>query len=207
MTLVPLPMRAPDRSYAPFDSPDFLYEIKFDGYRGLARVENGTARLFTKSRVEATAWFPEIVHALSSIKGGPHILDGEVAVLDEYGRSDFWKLRERASRRRWYPGAAQCTYMAFDLLMFEGRDVMELPLVMRKELLADLLAPLPQRCVMYVKDFDADASLFPRFVLAYELEGFMAKRKSSIYEPGVRSDSWRKIKRKGAVEPQRFKRG
>ena len=59
---------------------------------------------------------------------------------------------------------------------------------------------------MYVKDFDADASLFPRFVLAYELEGFMAKRKSSIYEPGVRSDSWRKIKRKGAVEPQRFRR-
>lgn len=206
VSLVPLPMRAPDRSYAPFDSPDFIYEIKFDGYRGLARVDSGTARLFTKNRVEATTWFPEIVHALSSIKGGPHILDGEIAVLDEYGRSDFWKLRERANRRRWYPGAPQCTFMAFDLMMVDGLDVKNLPLVMRKDLLAELLAPLSKTGVMYVQDFDADASLFPRFVLAYELEGFMAKRKSSIYEPGVRSDNWRKIKRKGAVEPQRFKR-
>jgi len=199
-------MRAPDRSYAPFDSPDFIYEIKFDGYRGLARIEGGNARLFTKSRAEATTWFPEIVQALSKIKGGPHILDGEIAVLDEYGRSDFWQLRERASRKRWYPGASECTYMAFDIMMCDGQDVMDLPLVMRKELLADLLAPVPQRSVMYVKDFDADASLFPRFVLALELEGFMAKRRSSAYEPGTRSDSWRKIKRKGAVEPQRFKR-
>lgn len=199
-------MRAPDRSYLPFDSPDFIYEIKFDGYRGLARVEDGTARLFTKSRVEATKRFPEIAQALSALPGGPHILDGEIAVLDQYGRSDFWKLRERASRRRWYPGAPHCTYMAFDMMMCNGQDVMDLPLVMRKELLAELLAPLPKNSVMYVQDFDADASLFPRFVLAYELEGFVAKRKSSPYLPGVRSDDWRKIKRKGAVEPQRFKR-
>lgn len=199
-------MRAPDRSYAPFDSPEFIYEIKFDGYRGLARIEDGRARLFTKSRAEATTWFPEIVAALSRINGGPHVLDGEIVVLDEYGRSDFWKMRERASRRRWYSGAPQCTYMSFDIMVYDGKDVMDMPLLMRKELLSDLLAQLPKKCVMYVQDFDADASLFPRFVLAYELEGFMAKRKSSRYIPGERSDDWRKIKRKGAVEPHRFKR-
>jgi bifunctional non-homologous end joining protein LigD len=192
-------MRAPDRSYAPFDSADFLYEIKFDGYRGLARVEKGQARLFTKSRMEVTTWFPEIVQGLSHLKGGTHILDGEICVLDKFGRSDFWKLRERASRRRLFPDAPLCTYMAFDITMYDGQDVMDLPLVMRKEILADILAPLPRKHVMFVKDFDADASLFPRFVLAYELEGFVAKRKASTYQPGVRSSDWRKIKRKGRL--------
>lgn len=192
---------------APFDSPDFIYEIKFDGYRGLALVDNGQVRLFTKSRHEATTWFPEIVRALSALQGGPHVLDGEIAVLDDVGRSDFHALRARASRRRWYPGAPQCTYMAFDIMVCDGHDVMPLPLTMRKELLADLLAPLPRAGVMYVSDFDADASLFPRFVLALELEGFVAKRKNAPYQPGPeRSSDWLKIKRKGAVEPQRFKR-
>lgn len=135
VALVPLPMRAPERSYPPFGSRDWIYEIKFDGYRGLARVEHGSARLFTKSRVEATAWFPEIVRELAKLRGGPHILDGEFAVLDKLGRSDFWKLRERASLRRWHPGAPQATFMAFDLLMVDGRDVMELPLVMRRSCL------------------------------------------------------------------------
>lgn len=200
-------MRALDRSRPPFDSPDFIYEIKFDGYRGLARIEDGRARLFTKNRIEATAWFPEIVETLSALKGGPHILDGEIAVLDELGRSDFWALRARASRRRWYPGAAQCTYMAFDIIMCDGVDVMQMPLNMRKDLLQDLLSPLPKRGVLFVTHFDADASLFPRFVLAYELEGFVAKRIASTYQPGPeRSRDWVKIKRKGAVEPERFKR-
>lgn len=199
-------MQALEKSFAPFDSPDHIFEIKFDGYRGMARIERGKARLFTKSRAECTTWFPEIVTALAQIRGGPHCLDGEIAVLDEYGRSQFQPMKERASRRRWYPGAPLCTYMAFDITMFEGEDVMGLPLMMRKELLAELLAPLPKRGVLYVQHFDADASLFRRFVLAYGLEGFVAKLRDSPYQPGVRSPDWKKIKRKGAVEPQRFKR-
>lgn len=199
-------MQAPSRSFAPFTNAEWLYEVKFDGYRGLARIEGGKARIFSKSRLEVTSWFPEIAAALAQVPGGPHVLDGEIAVLDQYGRSDFHRLKERASKRRWYPGAPQCTYMAFDIMLCDGRNVMELPLVMRKELLADLLAPLPKAGVLYVQDFDADASLFPRFVLAFELEGFMAKRKASRYIAGERCDDWRKIKRKGAVEPQRFKR-
>lgn len=127
-------------------------------------------------------------------------------MLDEHGRSQFWPMKERASRRRWYEGAPLCTYMAFDITMYDGKDVMGLPLMMRKELLSQLLAPLPKRGVLFVQDFDADASLFPRFVLAYELEGFVAKRRDSPYQPGVRSPDWKKIKRKSAVEPQRFKR-
>lgn len=63
--------------------------------------------------------------------------------LDKFGRSVFWKLRERASRRRLFPDAPLCTYMAFDITMYDGQNVMDLPLVMRKELLADILAPLP----------------------------------------------------------------
>lgn len=205
--LVPPPMQAPEKPVAPFDHPDWIYEIKFDGYRGLARVEGGDARLFLKSRLECTTWFPEVVAGLSKIKGGPHCIDGEIAVLDKFGRSEFWPMKQRASRQRWYPGAPLCTYLAFDMTVCDGHDITDLPLVMRKELLEEVLAPLPKGGpVIYVQHFDADASLFPRFVLAYELEGFVAKRLSSPYQPGVRSPDWKKIKRKGAVERERFKR-
>jgi len=200
-------MQAPERSFAPFTSEDWLFEVKYDGYRGLARVEGGSARLFTKSRIEATTWFPEIVASLSKLAGGPHILDGEIAILDDLGRSQFQALRERASRRRWYPGARPCTYVAFDLLMLDGIDTREMPLGMRKELLAELLAPFRQRPegVLYLQDLDADEALFTQIVLPLELEGFMAKLRTGPYLSGVRSDLWRKIKRKGAVEPQRFR--
>lgn len=199
-------MQAPTRSYAPFSSPDFIYEIKFDGYRGLSRIENGKARLFSKGRHERTIWYPEVAEVLSGLKGGPHILDGEIAVIDAQGRSDFQAMRARSTRQRWYPGAPRCTFMAFDALMVDGQNVMHLPLLMRKELLAQLLKPMPKHGAMYVGHFEAEASLFERWVLKLELEGFMAKRKSGPYLSGVRSDLWRKVKRKGAVEPQRFKR-
>lgn len=200
-------MQAPERSFAPFTSEDWLFEVKYDGYRGLARVEGGSARLFTKSRIEATTWFPEIAASLSKLAGGPHILDGEIAILDDLGRSQFQALRERAARRRWYPGARPCTYVAFDLLMLDGIDTREMPLGMRKDLLAELLAPFRRRPegVLYLQDLDADEALFTQIVLPLELEGFMAKLRTGPYLSGVRSDLWRKIKRKGAVEPQRFR--
>ncbi len=199
-------MQARERHFEPFTSDAWVLEIKYDGFRGLARIDNGAVRLFHKSRSDATAYYPEVERALQPIAGGPHVLDGEFAVLDDLGRSDFHAMRKRASRRKWYPGADAVSYLAFDLLMLNGRDLTPLPLYERKEALRELLAPVNGRGVLYVQHFPADAALFAEIVLPLELEGFMAKRLDAPYSAGIRSDDWRKIKRKGAVEPQRFKR-
>jgi bifunctional non-homologous end joining protein LigD len=85
----------------PFTSADWLYEIKYDGYRCMAGVAHGSVELRTKSGLECTAWFTELTRTLANVPGGPHVIDGEVCVLDDLGRSDFDRLRARASRKRW----------------------------------------------------------------------------------------------------------
>jgi bifunctional non-homologous end joining protein LigD len=187
----------------PFTSPDWLYEIKYDGYRCMAGVTHGNVELRTKSGLECTTWFPELTRALANVPGGPHVIDGEVCVLDDLGRSDFDRLRARASRKRWYEGCDAVTLCAFDLLFEGGTNIMALPLVERKNRLAKLLANV--RSVLVVGDLPAQAELFEQAVEPLLLEGFVAKRRTSSYQPGVRSPDWLKIKRKGAVPPERFK--
>src|SRR5690349_4280843 len=82
------------------DEPGWNYELKYDGYRTLAEFGQGSCRLKTRKGADATKWFPEVTDSLAEIPGGPYITDGEVCVLDEYGRSDFDALQDRASRRR-----------------------------------------------------------------------------------------------------------
>ena len=188
----------------PFSSPEWLYEIKFDGYRCLARIAGGQVQLRTKNGTDCTAWYPEVAEALAGVPGGPHVIDGEAAVLDDLGRANFDRLHKRAARRRRYTGCDPVTLCAFDLLMHDGRDIMGLPLVERKALLRHLLASVPG--VLYVGDLPAREELFAQAVLPLQLEGFVAKRRDSAYVPGERSPHWLKIKRKGAVPPERFRR-
>jgi bifunctional non-homologous end joining protein LigD len=110
----------------------------------------------------------------------------------------------RASRKRWYEGCDAVTLCAFDLLFDAATDIMGLPLVERKARLATLLRTVAG--VLVVGDLPAQAELFERAVEPLLLEGFIAKRRISTYQPGVRSPDWLKIKRKGAVPPERFKR-
>lgn len=104
----------------PFSSDEWLYEIKYDGYRCLAKVDSGRVELRTKSGIDCSSWYPELAKALSAISGSGHVIDGEVCVLDDIGRSDFDRLHARSARRRWYPGCHAVTLCAFDLL-FEKR--------------------------------------------------------------------------------------
>ncbi|MEJ8838151.1 ATP-dependent DNA ligase [Ramlibacter sp. AN1133] len=193
---IPAPMRATEGG-RPFTSADWIYEIKYDGYRCLARAGAGQpVELRTKNGVECTKWFPEVADLLSTLPGGPHVIDGEVCVLDDIGRSDFERLQARARRRRWAPGADPVTFCAFDLLFSNGRSLMSLRLIERKEMLQQLLAPLRAKLVV-VGDLPAQAELFQQAVLGAKLEGFVAKRRDSVYTPGVRSPHWLKIKRPG----------
>ena len=165
MTLaLPAPMLASEGG-KPFTHPDWLYEIKYDGYRALARAGGGQpVGLRSKSGVDCTRWFPEIANLLEDLLGGPHVIDGEACCLDDIGRSNFNALQARARRRRWYEGCEQVTVCAFDLLYMDGRNAMGLPLEERKAMLGQLLAPLGRRIVV-VGDFPAAAALFDEAVV------------------------------------------
>ena len=205
MITIPAPMRATEGG-KPFTDPEWIYEVKYDGYRCMARLGGGyPAELRTKSGVECTKWFPEIVDLLAVLPGGPHVIDGEACVLDEIGRSDFERLQARARRRRWHAGADQVTFCAFDLLYLDGRNVMARPLFERKAMLQQLLEPLKGLAV-FVGDFPAEAGLFDQFVLGANLEGFVAKRVDSPYQPGVVSPDWRKVKRPGWQEDRTWRK-
>jgi len=169
-------------------------------------VNNGAVVLNTRNGAEATKWFPELVEGLSALGGGPHVLDGEVVVLDDIGRSDFERLQLRARRRRWYEGCDPVVFCAFDLLATNGRSLIGQPLEARKEQLRTLLTPLP-KSVLYVGHFDAEhgADLYAQAV-ALGLEGLCAKKLGSIYKPGTRTSDWVKCKVPGAIPPGRFKR-
>ena len=90
-----------ERPIPPFAEAGWIYEIKYDGYRLMAGVKDSVVQLVTRNGADATKWFPEVVAGLSGLRGGPHVLDGEVCVLDELDRSDFNRLQNRARRRRW----------------------------------------------------------------------------------------------------------
>jgi bifunctional non-homologous end joining protein LigD len=205
--LLPGPMLLEERSARPpFNEPGWIYELKFDGYRLMAGVHDGSVQLATRNGADATRWFPEVAKGLASLAGGPHVLDGEVCVLDDLGRSDFDRLQARARRRRWYEGADPVVFCAFDLLARDGRSLIALPVETRKLQLQQLLTQAPP-AVLYVGHFDAaeGRQLYAR-AEQLKLEGLVAKRRGSIYRPGQRSSDWVKVKRPGAVPPERFKR-
>ncbi|QYY33746.1 hypothetical protein K2O51_31510 (plasmid) [Cupriavidus pinatubonensis] len=176
------------------------FELKYDGYRML--VATAPFALKTRGGTDATTWFPELGVALAHLPPGAHILDGEVAVLDELGRADFNRLHKRALRRRWYPGADGVVLCAFDLVMHDGRDVRGLPYEDRKARLQTLLAGVPG--VLFVESVEDGAWLYDA-VLGLKLEGVVAKRAGSLYVAGESPD-WLKIKRPGSTPPGRFHR-
>lgn len=215
MVTIPAPMQAPERLFKPFTSPDWIYELKFDGYRCLAGMERQTdapvehsistsrIQLLTKAGRDCSHWYPEIIDVLAGLAGGPHVVDGEACVLRADGTSDFNLLQARARKRKPSPGAPVVTFCAFDLLIHNGINVMNKPLMDRKALLKGLLGDLDGQGILLVKDLPADAALFqsmtmpPPEGLGLQIEGVIAKHRDSPYLPGVRSDSWRKIKRPG----------
>lgn len=110
----------------PFDDGAWILEIKFDGYRLMASTGLDGVHLKTRGGGEATRWFLETVAALRALDlpAGDHVFDGEICVLDDYGRTDFDRLHHRALARRAKPGSATFVYCIFDLLIDAGRDIL-----------------------------------------------------------------------------------
>ena len=123
----------------PFDRENWIFEIKWDGYRTIAEITESSVRLHSRKRKSLNGYFPELVETLGKLNAEA-ILDGEVVVLDEEGRSHFEQLRHRKRRQK-----DHLVYYVFDLLYLDGRDLRGLPLLRRKEILKALVknASLP----------------------------------------------------------------
>lgn len=204
------PMLLDERKAAPVDQSEYIAEIKYDGYRILAEFGEGHCILKTKNGADCTKWFPEVASGLAALSCGRTVVDGEMTILDELGRTDFNALHDRARRRRWQEGDKLVTFCVFDLLVQNGVSIMDRPLVERKALLAELVEPAPPN-VLYARYIDATTDDLPvtwlyEHALSLKLEGIVGKLAQSKYRPGVRTTDWFKLKRPGAVPPERFHR-
>ena len=146
------PMLLGERKTIPRED-GWLYEIKYDGYRVLASTGSG-AQLKSRGGIDATRWFPEVAAALTGLDTGS-VLDGEVCVLDEVGRSDFNRLHARARRKSWYEGADLVVYCIFDVLVARGKDMRPVALEHRKHMLHRLLLKNPDRILEVSGAIDA----------------------------------------------------
>jgi bifunctional non-homologous end joining protein LigD len=179
----------------PFDDPDWLFEIKWDGYRAIAFITKGKVRLVSRNQNDLTAQYPELHNLAASIKAETAILDGEIAALDEEGRSSFSLMQQRTGirdggRRTASRRDIPVLYYVFDLLYLDGYDLHRVPLEQRKNALgriADSTGPL-----RYSDHFSQGKALFD-VAKQKGLEGILAKRRNSFYEER-RSQAWLKIK-------------
>ena len=175
----------------PFDSPDWLFEIKWDGYRVEAIVREGTVRTFTRNGRDASTYFPNLLAPVTWIAATDAVIDGEVVALDPEGAPSFELLQQRISGD---PAVAEAplVYMAFDLLHLDGRSLILVPLEDRKRLLRSVLRDHAR--VRFAAHVTGDGKAFYEAAAGRGLEGVVAKERKSRYEPGRRSRSWLKIK-------------
>ncbi|WP_162003388.1 non-homologous end-joining DNA ligase [Microvirga tunisiensis] len=187
----------------------FLHEIKFDGYRMLARVQNERCRLITRRNQDWTARFPEIASSFPELAVGEAVFDGEIVKLNGEGISSFSALQEALSNGQ----TADLVYVAFDLLFLNGFDLRKVALEERKRILADILGSAPPTIRKSEHRIGGGEAFFAQ-ACKLKLEGIISKRRSSTYS-GTRSSDWLKVKCVnteefvivGYTEPQRSRTG
>jgi len=170
----------------------WIFEVKWDGYRAIAKVSGGEATLTSRNRNDLTARFPNVAKEVAkAVKTPDAVLDGEVCALDEAGRSSFSAMQQGK------PGTP-LVYYVFDLLEVEGESLADLPLVERRKRLERLL-DRRNRSVRLSEAFDDGAALLEA-AEQQGLEGIVAKRLDSRYTQGKRTRDWLKIKTHGEQE-------
>ena len=167
----------------------WVYEIKFDGYRLLTRFDKGVPRLYTRNGHDWTAKMPRLAKELAALKLDSGWLDGEVVALDAEGVPNFNALQNAFD----HSDTQALSYFLFDVPFFEGRDLRELPLTARRDLLEKWLAGHAGEHVRFSTAFDADAASLLSSACRMNLEGLIAKRADAPYR-SERSTSWLKLK-------------
>ncbi len=186
----------------PFDGDDWLFEIKWDGYRAVAFVENGKVRLVSRNQNDLTPRYPELHGLAKLIKAKSAILDGEVVALDEEGRASFSLMQQRTGFRpggRRGPANADVPvlYYAFDLLYLDGYDWRRVPLEERKRKLKSLFTS--DGVLRYSDHYEARGKALFEIARQKKLEGILAKKRASFYEER-RTRDWLKIKIRHRIE-------
>lgn len=169
----------------PFDDNDWIFEIKWDGYRAIAET-GPELRFYSRNGLSFAQAYPAISQELRSIERRM-VLDGEVVAQDEHGRPDFQRLQHATT-----DPTAVLVYNVFDLLELDGKDLRGKPLLERKKILREVLPATDH--IHYCDHVLARGNDFFRAVVEQDLEGMIAKRKDGRYLEGKRSDSWLKIK-------------
>ena len=173
---------------------DWVYEIKFDGYRVLASLDQDFVALRSRNNLNWTQTLPGVVRDLQKLGASAAVVDGELCLIDDRGRSSFQGLQNALPRGF---GKAvhhpQLRYFLFDLLFLDGEDLRTHPLTERKARLAALLGRNPAGCVVYSDHVQADGDTALLQACAAGLEGLIAKRKDAPYRGGRGSD-WLKLK-------------
>ncbi|MBT2321268.1 non-homologous end-joining DNA ligase [Variovorax paradoxus] len=178
-TLVDKPRPRPD---------EWLFEIKFDGYRMLARIDASGVRLISRNGLDWSSKMPHLVRALEGMKLRPGWLDGEVVMLNERGLTDFNALQNAFDNAR----TQRMIYFFFDVPFYGGYDLRAVPLVERRALLQSILAKPPEP-ICFSEAFDAPPQDILASACELGLEGIIGKRKASRY-PSRRSPDWIKLK-------------
>jgi bifunctional non-homologous end joining protein LigD len=176
---LPLPAERPP------SGPDWLHEIKHDGFRIMARRDGNGVRLYTRNGYNFASRFPQIVEAVSKLKVRSCLIDGEAIVVDKRGLSAFDLLRS------WRHDHA-VMLCAFDLIEVDGKDLRSGPIEQRKHVLAEILHP-ERKAIVFNVHYDYDGATIFKHACALGCEGIVSKRLGSPYRSG-RSPHWVKVK-------------
>lgn len=172
----------------PFDSKDWIFEIKWDGFRALG-IKTKQVEILSRNQISFNSRFPEIVKELKKLRSS-FIVDGEIVILDEHGRSKFQLLQNYQKKKVGAP-----LYYLFDILFYDGKDITHLPLLERKMILNALLSQKSLTHIKYCEHVEGKGKALFKEALKHGLEGIMAKKADSTYQQ-KRSRDWLKIKGK-----------
>jgi DNA ligase D-like protein (predicted ligase) len=168
------------------DGPEWVYEVKLDGYRALAINANGKLSLYSRKRKSFNRQYQHVFDALRDLPKNT-VVDGEIVALDDAGRPNFNFLQHSRSQ------AKRIHYFVFDLLVCDNHNLMQLPLVERREILKSKITFHSPR-VRIADYFETSAETMLRIAWEQGLEGVVAKRKNSFYEAGKRTGAWAKFR-------------
>ena len=169
------------------EGPEWLRELKLDGYRSLAWKSGGKVQLRSRNDNDFSVRYPGVVKALASMPEET-VIDGEVVALDHDGRPSFNTLQNYGS------SGAPLHFFIFDVLVLKGKDVMGEPLIKRRDLIEKHILPKLDDPVRYSPVLEGSLKDLIDSVKAQGLEGLVAKLRDSMYEPGLRSGAWMKMR-------------
>ena len=174
---------------------EWCYEIKYDGFRLLAFINNKTIKLMTRNKNDWSEKFPAIIKQLAKIKTDSAIFDGELVALDKKGISRFQLLQNAIS----FEKKANIAYYIFDILYYKGQDLRNLPFTERKSILKKILAGSTQSLIQQSQVFQGNPKALLKSACKKGFEGLIAKKIVSVYEE-KRSKTWLKLKCKHEQE-------